>query len=112
MTKRQNIYFIYVHLIGNQINWILCLFLQYSLKVKKQFEMTFIDFKKAFDSIHRGKMMRILKAYGIPPNLLQAIEKMYTNTKTKVISPDGETEMFDITTGVLQGDTLAPFLPL
>ena len=52
--------------------------------------MTFIDFKKAFDSIHRGKMMRILKAYGIPPNLLQAIEKMYTNTKAKVISPDGE----------------------
>ena len=49
--------------------------------------------------------MRILKAYGIPPNLLQAIEKMYTNTKAKVISPDGETEMFDITTGVLQGDT-------
>ena len=35
---------------------------------------------------------------------------MYTNTKAKVISPDGETEMFDITTGVLQGDTLAPFL--
>ena len=72
--------------------------------------MTFIDFKKAFDSIHRGKMMRILKAYGIPPNLLQAIKKMYTNTKAKVISPDGETESFDITAGVLQGDTLAPFL--
>ena len=49
--------------------------------------------------------MRILKAYGIPPNLLQAIETMYTNTKAKVVSPDGETEMFDITTGVLQGDT-------
>ena len=68
--------------------------------------MTFIDFKKAFYSIHRGKMMRILKAYswayGIPPNLLlQAIEMMYTNTKAKVLSPDGETEMFDIATGVL-----------
>ena len=72
--------------------------------------LTFIDFKKAFDSIHRGKMMRILKAYGIPPKLLRAIESMYTNTRAKVISPDGETEMFDITAGVLQGDTLAPFL--
>ena len=72
--------------------------------------LTFIDFKKAFDSIHRGKMMQILKAYGIPPNLLRAIERMYTNTKARVISPDGETEMFDITAGVLQGDTLAPFL--
>ena len=72
--------------------------------------ITFIDFKKAFDSIHRGKMLRILKAYGIPPNLLRAIGAMYTNTRAKVISPDGETELFDITAGVLQGDTLAPFL--
>lgn len=72
--------------------------------------ITFIDFKKAFDTIHRGKMLKILKAYGIPPNLLKAIGTMYTNTRAKVISPDGETELFDITAGVLQGDTLAPFL--
>ena len=50
-------------------------------------------------------MMHILKAYGIPPNLLQAIEMMYKNIKAKVLSPDGETEMFEITTGVQQGDT-------
>ena len=37
--------------------------------------LTFIDFRKAFDSIHRAKIMRLLKAYGIPPNLLQGIEK-------------------------------------
>ena len=64
----------------------------------------------SFDSIHRGKVIKILKAYGIPPTLLRAIEAMYTNTKAKVVSPDGETELFDITAGVLQGDTLAPFL--
>ena len=28
--------------------------------------ITFIDFKKAFDSIHRGKLLEILRAYGIP----------------------------------------------
>ena len=72
--------------------------------------LTFIDFKKAFDSINRKKMMKILKAYGIPPNLLSAIESTYTNTRAKVITPDGETEEFDILAGVLQGDTLAPFL--
>lgn len=72
--------------------------------------LTFIGFKKAFDSIHRGNMMKILKAYGIPSNLLQAIHTMYTNPKAKVTSPDGETELFDITAGVLQGDTLAPFI--
>ena len=72
--------------------------------------LTFIDFRKAFDSIHRGKMMKILRAYGIPTNLLNAIEKMYTDTRAKVVSPDGETDLFEITAGVLQGDTLAPFL--
>ena len=32
------------------------------------------------------------------------------NTRAKVLSVDGETEKFEITAGVLQGDTLAPFL--
>ena len=35
---------------------------------------------------------------------------LYKNTKVKVRSPDGDTEYFDIVTGVLQGDTLAPYL--
>ena len=54
--------------------------------------------------------MRILRAYGIPPNLLRTIEKMYTNTMAKVVSPVEGTDMFEITAGILQGDTLAPFL--
>ena len=72
--------------------------------------LCFIDFKKAFDSIHRGTMIKILKAYGVPPNLLRAIETMYAGTRAKVVSPDGESEEFDILAGVMQGDTLAPFL--
>ena len=55
-------------------------------------------------------MLKILRAYGIPPNLLGAIDIMYRDTNAKVISPDGETDMFQISSGVLQGDTLAPFL--
>ena len=35
---------------------------------------------------------------------------MYQNTKAQVLTLDGETEQFEITTGVMQGDTLAPFL--
>ena len=51
----------------------------------------------------------ILRAYDILPNLLTATEKMYSNTKARVASLSGDTELFDIA-GVLQGDTLAPFL--
>ena len=72
--------------------------------------LNFIDFRKAFDSIHRERMMTILKAYDIPDKLLTAINLMYTNTKARVVSPDGETELFEILAGVLQGDTLAPYL--
>ena len=35
---------------------------------------------------------------------------MYQNTKARILTPDGETEQFNITAGVMQGDTLAPFL--
>ena len=35
---------------------------------------------------------------------------LYRNTKVKVCSPDGDTDYFDIVAGVLQGDTLAPYL--
>ena len=72
--------------------------------------ITFIDFCKAFDTIHRGKMLRILKAYGVPEIIVEAIGDTYSQTKAKVISPDGITEDFEITAGVLQGDTLAPYL--
>ena len=35
---------------------------------------------------------------------------LYRNTRSMIISPDRDITFFEITTGVLQGDTLAPFL--
>ena len=72
--------------------------------------MLFIDFKKAFDSVHRGLLMKILRAYGIPEEIVRLIESIYSGTWAKVITADGLTEIFEILAGVLQGDTLAPYL--
>ena len=55
-------------------------------------------------------MEQILLAYGLPKETIAAITILYRNTKVKVRSPDGDTEYFDIVAGVLQGDTLAPYL--
>ena len=55
-------------------------------------------------------MEQILLAYGLPKETIVAITILYRNTKVKVRSPDGDTEYFDIVAGVLQGDTLAPYL--
>ena len=65
---------------------------------------------KAVDSFHREKMEQILLAYGLPKETVVAITILYRNTKVKVRSPDGDTEYFEIVVGVLQGDTLAPYL--
>ena len=40
------------------------------------------------------------------------IMMLYKNMKVKVRSPDGDTDFFDIVAGVLQGDTLAPYLSI
>ena len=66
-----------------------------------QVTILFVDFTKAFDSIHRGKMNQILLAYGIPKQTVAAIIILCRNTKVKVHFLDGDTDYFD---------TLAPYL--
>ncbi|KAL5259158.1 hypothetical protein ACHWQZ_G009572 [Mnemiopsis leidyi] len=68
------------------------------------------DFKKAFDSVHRGILMKILLAYGIPQPMVSLIEALYKDTMARVITENGLTEAFLILAGVMQGDTLAPYL--
>ena len=50
--------------------------------------LLFVDFSKAFDSVHRGKMEKILLAYGIPKEIVTAIMILYRNTNSKVRSSD------------------------
>ena len=55
-------------------------------------------------------MEQILQAHGIPTETVAAKMIIYRNTKVKVGSSDGGTDYFDIPAGVLQRDTLAPYL--
>ena len=70
----------------------------------------FVDFSKAFVSVHSWKMEQILLAYGLPKETVTAIMMLYRNMKVKLRSPDGDTDYFDIVAGALQWDTFAPFL--
>ena len=79
-------------------------------RLDKDFTICFVDFRKTFNSINREVMFNILPLYGIPQPIIAAIKALYTHTQASVITPDGETDFFDIEAGVLQGDTLAPFL--
>ena len=39
--------------------------------------------------------MEILKAYGIPTKIVDAISLLYKDTEAQVITPDGDTEFFE-----------------
>ena len=70
--------------------------------------LLFINFSKAFDSIHRQKMREILLACKIPDKIVNAIMMLNTDTRSMVRSPDGDTDFFKITSGILQVDSSAP----
>ena len=73
--------------------------------------LTLVDFRKAFDSINRAKMLDILRPYGgVPDQIVSAVASMYCNTEAKVHSPDGETDFYAILAAVLQGHTLVLYL--
>ena len=74
------------------------------MQKKLQATILFVDFTKVFDSITK----QILFTYGLPKETVAAIMILYRNTRVKVCSPD--TDYFNIVAGVLQGDTLAPYL--
>ena len=45
-----------------------------------------------------------------PKETVTVIMLLYKNTKAMVCSPDGNTDFFDIVTGVLQEDTIALYM--
>ena len=75
-----------------------------------QLVCVFVDFRKAFDSVARGAIPLVLRAYNVPQRLIAAIMALYCNTQAAVVTPDGPSDIFPTSSGVLQGDTLAPFI--
>ena len=55
-------------------------------------------------------MFNILRHYGVPLKIVKAIKAIYHHSKSVVLVDGNVSEEFNVTTDVLQGDTLAPFL--
>ena len=55
-------------------------------------------------------MFDILRDYGIPVKIVDAIEAIYRNSRSMIFVDDNISKEFDVTTDILQGDTLAPLL--
>ena len=88
----------------------LCRLIEESNLSNLDLALVFVDFSKTFDSVKRSKMFEILELYGIPKEIIATIKVMYIDTSSTILTTDGETPSFPILAGILQGDTLAPFL--
>ena len=75
-----------------------------------QLYIAFIDFEKAFDSLHRESLWKILRNYGIPSKIVNIIQALYENFECRVIHDNKLTEAFEVRTGVKQGCILSPLL--
>jgi hypothetical protein len=69
----------------------------------------FVDLVKAFDTVSRECMLKILAKYGVPEKMVKIIEALHTNTTVK-FDYKGEERAFPSTVGVKQGDPLASIL--
>ena len=70
----------------------------------------FIDYKHAFGSVFRDKIIECLNKYEIPSKLIKLIARTLQDTKARVKVYQNYTEKFEIMTGVKQGDPLSAAL--
>ena len=72
--------------------------------------INFIDFEKAFDSIHRESLWLIMRQYGIPDKIIRMVKVSYEDFSCAVEDQAETYEWFDIKTGVKQGCNMSGFL--
>jgi hypothetical protein len=70
----------------------------------------FIDFKQAFDKVNRQKLYESLKVLKIPTKLIELVKTTLVNSRAVVEVCQGRTEVFNINTGLRQGDALSTIL--
>ena len=84
--------------------------LEQCVEYQKSLAVNFVDFKKAFDSVHRHSLWQVAELYGIPGTFINIFKSIYQNSSCCVKTDTGTTEFFNIETGVRQGCILSPFL--
>ena len=72
--------------------------------------MVFIDLVKAFDSVDRTALWKVLLRLGCPVKIVNLIKAFHTGTMACVVEDGSKSEMFAVNNGVKQGCVLAPTL--
>ena len=81
-----------------------------SLECNSPLYINFIDFEKAFDSVDRETLWKLLRHYGVPEKIISLIRCTYQDMSCRIAHAGQMSDSFEIKTGVRQGCLLSPFL--
>ena len=81
-----------------------------SLEWNSPLYINFIDYEKAFDSVDRDTLWKLLRHYGVPEKITSLIRCIYQDMNCRVTHAGQLSECFEVKTGVRQGCLLSPFL--
>ena len=90
--------FILRNIVEQALEWNSCIYL------------IFVDYEKAFDSIDRETLWKIMKAYGIPDKFIAIVKAFYRNCRVAVLHGGSKSEWFAVKSGVKQGCVMSGFL--
>ena len=72
--------------------------------------MVFVDLTKAFDSVSREGLWKLLAKVGCPPKIINIIRSFHEGMMARVQDQGNTSEPFPVTNGTKQGCVMAPFL--
>ena len=76
----------------------------------KDTSVLFVDFRKAYDRVHRGALWVLLAQMGVPPRLVNLL-RAWADARTARIRVNGVmSDPFVVDAGLPQGDALSPLL--
>ncbi len=70
----------------------------------------FIDLKKAYDSVDREALWKVLEAYDLPPKINRILQNLYDGNQAAVKLRGKKSEWFPLNSGVKQGCVISPLL--
>ena len=71
---------------------------------------TFVDLTKAFDTVYREGLWRIMEQFGCPAKIITIVRQFHDGMQARVLDDGNCSEAFSVTNGVKQGCVLTPTL--
>ena len=73
--------------------------IEQSVQFQKNLTINFIDFNKAFDSVHRPSVWKIVEYYAVPMKFINIMKALYDRPTCSIKTSTGTTEPIKIMSG-------------